>query len=140
MTITLVLAGNTPAKKDGARIVRAGCRPLLIPSARHERWYRANAAALGARIVRGRVRPEDRLASYGGVSLPLPGRTRISIRFYRDSRRRWDYSNALDAVQDLLVDLGILSDDNADVLCVGNLTHALDRENPRAEVILEACQ
>ena len=137
MTITLI--GNTPAKKDSARIVRAGGRPLLLPSARHEQWYRANAAALGARIVRGRVRPEDRLTSYGGVSLPLPGRTRISIRFYRDSRRRWDYSNALDAVQDLLVDLGILSDDNADVLCVGNLTHALDRGNPRAEVILEAC-
>ena len=137
--MTIILVGNTPAKKDGARIVRAGCRPMLIPSARHERWYRANAAALGARIVRGRVRPEDRLTSYGGASLPLPGRTRISIRFYRDSRRRWDYSNALDAVQDLLVDLGILSDDNADVLCVGNLTHALDRENPRAEVVLEAC-
>ena len=135
MTITLI--GNTPAKKDGARIVRAGCRPILLPSARHERWYRANAAALGVRIVRGRVRPEDRLTSYGGVSLPLPGRTRISIRFYRDSRRRWDYSNALDAVQDLLVDLGILADDNADVLCIGNLTHDLDREHPRAEVTLE---
>ena len=138
MTITLV--GNTPAKKDGARIVRAGCRPMLLPSARHERWYRQNAAALGARIVRGRVRPEDRLTSYRGVSLPLPGRTRISIRFYRDSRRRWDYSNALDAVQDLLVDFGILSDDNADVLCVGNLTHDIDRENPRAEVTLEVCR
>lgn len=112
---------------------------MLLPSARHERWYRENAAALGARIVRGRVRPEDRLTSYRGVSLPLPGRTRLSIRFYRDSRRRWDYSNALDAVQDLLVDLGILSDDNADVLCVGTLTHALDRANPRAEVVLEAC-
>ena len=135
MKITLI--GNTPAKKDGVRIVRAGGRPILRPSARHERWYRANAAALGARIVRGRVRPEDRLTSYRGVSLPLPGRTRLSVRFYRDSLRRWDYSNALDAVQDLLVDLGILSDDNADVLCVGNLTHALDRENPRAEVTLE---
>ena len=138
MTITLI--GNTPAKKDGARIVRAGCRPMLLPSARHERWYRQNTAALGARIVRGRVRPEDRLTSYCGVSLPLPGRTRISIRFYRDSRRRWDCSNALDAVQDLLVDFGILSDDNADVLCVGNLTHDIDRENPRAEVTLEACR
>ena len=136
MTITLI--GNTPAKKDGARIVRAGCRPMLLPSARHERWYRQNAAALGVRIVRGRVRPEDRLTSYSGVSLPLPGRTRISIRFYRDSRRRWDYSNALDAVQDLLVDFGVLSDDNADVLCIGTLTHDIDRENPRAEVTLEA--
>ena len=135
MTITLI--GNTPAKKDSARIVRAGGRIVLLPSARHERWYRENAAALGARIVRGRVRPEDRLASYSGVSLPLPGRTRISIRFYRDSRRRWDYSNALDAVQDLLVDFGILSDDNAEVLCLGDITHEYDKLNPRAEVTLE---
>ena len=137
MKITLI--GNTPAKKDSARIVRAGGRIVLLPSARHERWYRQNAAALGVRIIRGRVRPEDRLTSYSGVSLPLPGRTRISIRFYRDSRRRWDYSNALDAVQDLLVDFGVLSDDNADVLCVGTLTHDIDREHPRAEVTLEAC-
>ena len=135
MTITLV--GNTPAKKDGVRIVRAGGRPILLPSARHERWYRQNAAALGVRIIRGRVRTEDRLTSYSGVSLPLPGRTRISIRFYRDSRRRWDYSNALDAVQDLLVDFGILSDDNAEVLCLGDITHEHDKLNPRAEVTLE---
>ena len=135
MRITLI--GNTPAKKDGARIVRAGGRPILLPSARHERWYRQNAAALGVRIIRGRVRPEDRLTSYSGVSLPLPGRTRISIRFYRDSRRRWDYSNALDAVQDLLVDFGILSDDNAEVLALGDITHEYDALNPRAEVTLE---
>ena len=136
MKITLI--GNTPAKKDSARIVRAGGRIVLLPSARHERWYRQNAAALGVRIIRGRVRPEDRLTSYSGVSLPLPGRTRISIRFYRDSRRRWDYSNALDAVQDLLVDFGILSDDNAEVLCLGDITHEYDKLNPRAEVTLEA--
>ena len=136
MKITLI--GNTPAKKDSGRIMRAGGRIVLLPSARHERWYRQNAAALGVRIVRGRVRTEDRLTSYGGVSLPLPGRTRISIRFYRDSRRRWDYSNALDAVQDLLVDFGILSDDNAEVLCLGDITHEYDKTNPRAEVTLEA--
>ena len=138
--MTITLTGNTPAKKDSGRIVRAGGRPILLPSARHERWYRENALALGARIVRGRVRPEGRLTSYEGVPLPLQGRTRISVRFFRDSLRRWDYSNALDAVQDLLVDLGILADDNADVLSVGELTHAIDRENPRAEVVLEACQ
>ena len=135
MKITLI--GNTPAKKDGARIVRAGCRPMLLPAARPERWYRENAAALGVRIRRGRVRTEDRLTSYSGVSLPLPGRTRISIRFYRDSRRRWDYSNALDAVQDLLFDFGVLSDDNAEVLCLGDITHEHDKLNPRAEVTLE---
>ena len=124
MTVTLVLHGNTPAKKTGQRSFGKGRRKKILPSKRHELWHDLNMAAL--------VLPD--------IPLPLQGRQRLSVHAVRHSHRRWDYTNALDAVQDFLVDAGILSDDNADVLCVGDLTHAIDRENPRAEVTLEACE
>lgn len=121
MTVTLVLHGNTPAKKTGQRAFGRGRRKKVLPSKRHEAWHDQNMAAL--------VLPD--------VPLPLPGRVRLSVHFVRQSHRRWDYTNALDAVQDFLVDAGILIDDNAEVLALGDITHEYDKLNPRAEVTLE---
>ena len=120
MKITLI--GNTPAKKTGQRSFGKGRRKKILPSKRHEAWHDQNMAAL--------VLPD--------VPLPLPCRVRLSVHFVRQSHRRWDYTNALDAVQDFLVDAGILIDDNAEVLCLGDITHEYDKLNPRAEVTLEA--
>ena len=120
--IFLVLDGNTPAKKTSQRAFKRGKFTKILPSKRHEAWHDQNMAAL--------VLPD--------VPLPLPGRVRLSVHFVRQSHRRWDYTNALDAVQDFLVDAGILIDDNAEVLCLGDITHEYDKLNPRAEVTLEA--
>lgn len=120
MKITLI--GNTPAKKTGQRAFGRGRQKKVLPSKRHEAWHDLNMAAL--------VLPD--------IPLPLPGRQRLSVHFVRQSHRRWDYTNALDAVQDFLVDAGILIDDNAEVLCLGDITHEYDKLNPRAEVTLEA--
>ena len=120
MRITLI--GNTPAKKTGQRAFGRGRQKKILPSRRHELWHDANMAAL--------VLPD--------IPLPLQGRQRLSVHFVRETHRRWDYTNALDAVQDFLVDVGILSDDNAEVLALGNITHEYDKTNPRAEVTLEA--
>ena len=120
MRITLI--GNTPAKKTGQRSFGRGRRKKILPSERHERWHAMNMAAL--------VLPN--------IPLPLPGRQRLSVHFVRKTHRIWDYTNALDAVQDFLVDAGILADDNAEVLALGDITHEYDKLNPRAEVTLEA--
>ena len=73
----------------------------------------------------------------GRISFPLSSIVRLSVKFYRDSLRNWDYSHALASVPDILVDARLLADDNVKELCIGFLTHAIDRENPRAEVFLE---
>ena len=117
----ITLNGNTPAKKTGQRPVGKGRRKKILPSKRHELWHDLNMAAL--------VLPD--------IPLPLQGRQRLSVHFVRQSHRRWDYTNALDAVQDFLVDAGVLVDDNAEVLCLGDITHEYDALNPRAEVTLE---
>lgn len=119
--IFLVLDGNTPAKKTSQRAFKRGKFTKILPSERHENWHDANMASL--------VLPN--------VPLPLSGRQRMSVHFVRKAHRKWDYTNALDAVQDFLVDAGILSDDNAEALCLGNITHEYDKTNPRAIVFLE---
>ena len=129
--IFLVLDGNTPSKKNSKRVfsVKGRSYPVVLPSEGYARWHKRNIAHL----------PESATPANGKgrISFPLPSIVRISVKFYRDSLRKWDYSNALESVQDILVDARILADDNVKELCIGFLTHAIDRENPRAEVFLE---
>ena len=129
--VKVVLFGNTPSKKNSKRVfsVKGRSYPVVLPSEGYARWHKRNIAHLPESVTPGNGK--------GRISFPLPSIVRISVKFYRDSLRKWDYSNALESVQDILVDAKILADDNVKELCIGFLTHAIDRENPRAEVFLE---
>lgn len=60
--------------------------------------------------------------------------------FYCKDLRRRDVSNMLESINDLLVDTGILKDDDWQHLRIGNADAELDRENPRAEITIHACK
>jgi len=99
-----------------------GGRTYLVPSAAFESWHEEMML---------RIRPHR-------PKTPIPSAS-VAIRFFADSRRRFDLSNAAESVMDLLVDAGILADDSA--FNVGDLHLKLggvEPNNARAEVQIEA--
>ncbi len=112
----LILSGDVPSKKNSKRRVFAHGRFLMIPSKAHEAWHRdASAQLAGAR--------------------PVPCPASVTLTFYPSTRRRGDLSNKAESVMDLLVDRGVIEDDNWFAVPRLSLQFGgVDRQNPRVEV------
>ena len=54
----------------------------------------------------------------------------VEFKFVRDSRRRFDYINPCQTVQDLMVKAGWLVDDNSDYIIPVFAPYEYDKENP----------
>lgn len=73
----------------------------------------------------------------------IPGETRICIdypvnieaKYYMDTRRKVDRPNLEEALLDILVDAGVLADDNSTIATGSDGSRVLyDKERPRTEV------
>lgn len=68
---------------------------------------------------------------------PIQGPVNVQCLFYMATRRRVDSLNLLAAIDDLLVEYGILADDNSAVVVSHDGTRVLyDKENPRTEIYI----
>ena len=66
---------------------------------------------------------------------PLSGRLNIRCTFYRDSRRRVDLTNLLEAIDDILVKYQIIKDDNFEIIAGHDGSRVcIDKEHPRTEI------
>lgn len=92
-TISITLLGEVPAKKNSRVNTRSG---RSFPSRRHTLWH--TQAALSVR------------AQSGGRVVENP--CEISLVFVHGDLRRRDSDNGVSSVFDLLVDCGILKDDD----------------------------
>ena len=101
MSKWLHIAGNVPSLKNGKQIVKAGKFPRLIPSKLHQKYEKANARIYAAHAPVFRAMCAD-----------LPKPFYVLLYFTRDSRRRFDFTNATATVQDLIVKAGWVDDDN----------------------------
>lgn len=97
----LTLPSETPSLKNSKQIVTAGRFPKLVPS----KFYRQWAKPILKRLKR---------CELVGHQWAYP--VTIDFHFYRASRRRFDYINLAQGPLDLLVEAGILADD--DMACV----------------------
>lgn len=110
---------NVPSLKNSKTIVTRGKRPMLIPSKRHSE-YKKNTSPFY-----GELRDVFRSAS-NRRSMPLS----VGFYFLRDSRHRFDYSNAIQTVEDIIVEQGWIEDDNADCLIPVPLGFSYNKETP----------
>lgn len=123
--INITIPGQTPSKKNNKRIVknRKTGATFIISSQKHAEWYDSSFL---------RLKQELRELPRGDF-----GKVTINYMFYvRDNRRR-DVSNMLESINDLLVDLGILEDDDWKHLRIGWADAEVDKENPRCELTIK---
>ena len=113
MKITIPLPPVT--KKNHGRLVMAGGKPRLLPSAQFERYQEA--------------------AGWYLKPLGIDGPVNVACRFYMPTRRIVDLVGLLQAVDDVLVHYGVLKDDNSRIVASHDGSRVLlDKEHPRTEI------
>lgn len=116
----LTIYGVTPSKKNQRRpFVRNG-RMMNFPSKRYEVWHK------GA---------QSQLIQHWNAKIERC--TRVEIVIYAPDKRLFDISNRGESIMDLLVDCGILVDDNYKVVPEIVLRYGgVNKASPRAEVVI----
>ena len=117
MKITIL--GRTPSKKNSKQIFINKGKLLIMPSANYKQWHKDASRQLVGSFKKSLCPPS------------------IQITFFAPDRRKSDLTNKAESIMDLLVDNGVLQDDNWD--CVPEVVlkyGGYDKANPRAVVEL----
>jgi Holliday junction resolvase RusA-like endonuclease len=118
---TWFITYNVPSKKNSRQnFVRNG-KQISIPSKNHEAYEKMTAMqySVFGKEFRNTI---EKL----GLSYPL----RVKFTFVRNSKRRFDYCNAVQTVEDLMVKNKWLPDDSADYLLPVFEPYKYDKEKP----------
>ena len=119
----IVIHGHVPSKKNSKRLVYAGHRPVLISSKAYMAWHTVASYELASQVKGSAQR------------IALSGPHEIEITIFAATRRKEDLTNKAESVMDLLVDMGVLADDNwTEVPRVCLQYGGYDKSNPRAEI------
>ena len=116
-------------KKNTHRI--SGCGPRCPACGKYKRQFVRNGSATTEYSFRAAQyltpKPKE----------PIQGPVVLQYRLYMQTRRRVDDLNLFGALDDILVKVGILSDDNINVIRSRDRSRVLhDKENPRAEIYI----
>lgn len=119
--MNITIYGRIPSKKNCKQAFVIGGRAIIVDNPKYKGWHKeASAQLLGTRK-----------AGIGNAK-------RLSITFFAPDKRKTDLTNKAESIMDLLVDNGILEDDNW--YCVPELSLSfggVDVPNPRAEITIE---
>lgn len=113
------ILGAPRTKKNSGRIVVAGGRPRIVPSAAAEAYEHA--------------------ALWQLPRLPKPIEEAVNVRcvYFMPTARRVDLVNLLEATCDILVRGRVLADDNSRIVAGHDGSRVLiDRERPRVEITI----
>lgn len=109
------------SKKNNKEICRRGNKSFLISSKRFRDWHEQAVPQIMAQ------KPGKKVYDHN---------CKIYIEFYHDSYRRKDADNGQTSIFDLLVDCGVLVDDNWQILPRGMFENYYDKLQPRAEIYI----
>jgi len=120
----IILPGRIPSKKNSKRLIWVQDKPRLISSEEYLQWEEEM---------------HWRLKGYAFWRLQVENKKlSITMKLWAPDNRKADLSNKFESVADLLVKVGIISDDNWNVLSeVILLYQGVDKDNPRAEIELK---
>lgn len=118
----IIIEGRTPSKKNSRVIICRGKKPILLPSENYKAWHKQAWIQVIPQVRRNR----------------LITKCKITILFYAPDKRKADLTNKTESIMDLLVDMGVLKDDN---WYIANDVHMIfvgvDKERPRAEITIK---
>lgn len=119
--LKLVICGRPITKKNSSRIVTCGGYPRLLPSKAYVHYQKDSL-----RQITGRDRVK--------IDQPI----NLKVLYYMPTRHRVDLVNLLEATCDILVDAGVLADDNSKIVVSHDGSRVLyDKDNPRTEIYIE---
>ena len=110
---------NPRTKKNSQRIVTntRTKAPMILPDPKYKEYERDAGWFL--------KKPEK------PINIPV----NVKCTFYRDSRRRCDLTNLLEAIDDILVKYKIIEDDNFEIIRGHDGSRVyIDKEKPRTEI------
>lgn len=120
MNMRIILRGQPITKKNSQQIIKAGNRRMVIPSPQY-RQYEKDCL--------WQIPPKTKQR----IDFPV----NIQCVYYMPSRRRVDLVNLLEATMDILVEAGVLEDDNCRIVAAhdgSRVDH--DKHNPRVEITI----
>ena len=123
MQVKLTIPGRPITKKNSQQIYRRGRRgtPFLVQSDAYQNY---ETACLW------------RLKNYDGPAFDGP--VLLCTKYYMPNRRSWpDLMGLIQATADILEKAGIIEDDQQVKRLDGTEIVGVDRDNPRAEVLIE---
>ena len=122
LSYTVKLAPVT--KKNHQRIMVSGNRRFIAPSKQYQEYAQQSGWFL-------QPAPEK----------PIDYRCNVKCLFFLPTRRRTDLTNLLESIDDILVDSGVLADDNYMIIASHDGSRCfVDKENPRTEIYIERMQ
>ena len=110
------IEGETPAKKNSKIRTRAG---YMIPSKKYQEWH----ATAEAQFFYNKIKREQ-------INYPVS----ITLSFFHGDKRRRDSDNGTSSILDFMVDMGILADDNWEIVRVLNVYNYYDKGHARCEI------
>lgn len=113
-----VFRGEVASKKNGKQLVHVKGRSVLLPSKQYRAWEKSVRAVISI---------------YGRPPEPFAA-ARIVIRIFHGDAVKRDTNNATQGIQDVLVDMGVIADDNWMVIGSPEVSHFIDVGDPRMEV------
>lgn len=114
----LTILGDPRTKKNSQRLIRTGLKTIPIYSKAYEQ-YRDDFI----RQVTGDKKH--------GVAFPV----NVKCLYFMRTRRLVDLVNLLEATNDLLVEAGVLADDNSNIIVSHDGSRVYyDRKDPRVEI------
>ena len=122
MNYSFIVYGHPYVKKSNQRLVWNGRRSVRIDTPRYKEWHKSALQQLKLD-----KRPSE----------PIDEPVNLQCKFYVRTNGRVDLSALYEGIQDVLVEIGILADDNSKIVCSHDGSGVfLDRENPRLEVTI----
>ncbi len=122
MKHTIIVPGNAMSKKNSKDIIWAGGSPRIVSSKAHNRWAKDALLVLKTNEL---------------VGHPWKYPVRMSFHFVRETRRRFDYTNLMQGIEDLLQLAGIIEDDDMNHVIPGpDFSWSVDKNDPRTIVTI----
>lgn len=118
---TFKIEGETPAKKNSRIVLRNGRN---IPSKRYQEWH--SSAVTQINLLH--AKPET----------PIDYPVLVHLSFTHGDLRRRDSDNGCSSIMDLLVDVGILADDNWQIVRDIGITNRYKKNDSFCEITVQS--
>lgn len=120
MEMFITIKANPVTKKNSMSLVRNKGRIIPIPSAAYKKYEKEFISQMN-----------------NECRLSIDSRINLKCVYYMNTKRRVDLVNLLEATCDILVDTGVLKDDNCSIVVSHDGSRVLyDKENPRVEITI----